>query len=97
MKKYRCVCCGYLTMETRGEYEICPVCYWGDDAYFCFEKDKIISIYAETAPEISEPLDIPSEANHSLTLKEGRENFQKFGACEEVMISYVRQPEPSEL
>ena len=31
-QKHRCPCCGYYTLETVGEYEICPVCYWEDDA-----------------------------------------------------------------
>jgi Cysteine-rich CPCC len=31
--RFPCPCCGYLTMreETRGTYEICPVCNWEDD------------------------------------------------------------------
>lgn len=28
---YACPCCGYLTLERRGYYEICPVCSWEDD------------------------------------------------------------------
>ncbi|MCR5250859.1 MAG: hydrolase [Lachnospiraceae bacterium] len=28
---YPCPCCGYRTLEGRGEYEICPVCFWEDD------------------------------------------------------------------
>ncbi|WP_435055213.1 CPCC family cysteine-rich protein [Micromonospora aurantiaca (nom. illeg.)] len=26
-----CPCCGFLTLERRGYYEICPVCFWDDD------------------------------------------------------------------
>ena len=26
-----CPCCGYLTLNERGAYEICPVCFWEDD------------------------------------------------------------------
>jgi hypothetical protein len=26
-----CPCCGWLTLSRRGEYEICPVCFWEDD------------------------------------------------------------------
>lgn len=26
-----CPCCGYLALEKRKMYEICPVCYWLDD------------------------------------------------------------------
>ena len=33
MKKYKCPCCGYYTLseEPQGTYDICDVCYWGDD------------------------------------------------------------------
>lgn len=29
--KYRCPCCGYKTLDERGGYEICSVCFWEDD------------------------------------------------------------------
>jgi len=31
--KYRCPCCGNLTLEEKppGTFNICPVCYWEDD------------------------------------------------------------------
>jgi len=34
MKKYKCICCGNFTLssEQQGTYEICPVCFWEDDA-----------------------------------------------------------------
>lgn len=28
---YACPCCRYLTLDVRGVYDICPVCYWEDD------------------------------------------------------------------
>lgn len=28
----RCVCCGYKTIDERADYEICPVCFWENDA-----------------------------------------------------------------
>ncbi len=28
-----CPCCGCLTLPTRNDYEICPVCFWEDDGY----------------------------------------------------------------
>lgn len=32
-KKYRCPCCGYFTLDDGpGHFDICPVCYWEDDA-----------------------------------------------------------------
>lgn len=27
----KCPCCGYRTLEERGKWEICEVCYWEDD------------------------------------------------------------------
>jgi hypothetical protein len=26
-----CPCCGFLTLNERGGFEVCPVCYWEDD------------------------------------------------------------------
>ena len=26
-----CPCCDHLTLERRGHYDICPVCFWEDD------------------------------------------------------------------
>lgn len=26
-----CPCCGYMTLADRGEYEVCPACFWEDD------------------------------------------------------------------
>ncbi|MGN0818764.1 MAG: CPCC family cysteine-rich protein [Candidatus Coproplasma sp.] len=33
--KYKCPCCGYYTFTSKpkGEYDICPVCYWEDDPF----------------------------------------------------------------
>ncbi len=28
---YPCPCCSFLTLSGRGDYEICPVCFWEDD------------------------------------------------------------------
>jgi hypothetical protein len=30
-KMLDCRCCGYLTIRERGQYGICPVCFWEDD------------------------------------------------------------------
>jgi hypothetical protein len=29
--RYRCPCCHYKTLEERGGYDICEVCFWEDD------------------------------------------------------------------
>lgn len=28
---FKCPCCGYKTLDSRGEYYICKVCFWEDD------------------------------------------------------------------
>ena len=98
MKKYKCLCCGYITLETRGVYDICPVCFWEDDAYlYVDEQGDIKGSYYETN-EIPEEIlmDIPSGANHGLTLREGRENYKKYKVCEKSMKKYVRKPKKKE-
>jgi hypothetical protein len=31
MELAQCPCCDYFTLEERGDWDICPVCYWEDD------------------------------------------------------------------
>jgi Cysteine-rich CPCC len=31
MNRIVCPCCFHLTLNERGGFEICPVCYWEDD------------------------------------------------------------------
>ena len=96
-RKFECLCCGCFTLDERGGYDICPVCYWEDDAYLVCTNDKIEGVLVSRGVSDSQLLDIPSGANHGLTLREGRENFQKFGACERDMKKYVRPPKRSEM
>lgn len=76
-QKYKCPCCGYLTLEAMGDYDICPVCFWEDDPY-----------------QAGHP-DAAGGANR-LSLKESRENYIKFGACEERFLCHVRKPKEEE-
>ena len=97
--KYKCFCCGHVTLDSRAGYDICPVCFWEDDAYLLiYEKEKIITSLYNKLDDIDEEMlmDIPSQANHGLTLREGRENYKRFGACEEEMVEYVRKPRKDE-
>jgi hypothetical protein len=40
-RPYPCPCCGYLTLDERGEYQICPVCFWEDDGQDVHDADVI--------------------------------------------------------
>ena len=106
MKRFRCLCCGYRTLDTRGEFDICPICYWEDEPYILYDKKgeqgHITSVYYYNDCENddydgSDIIDIPSEAKHMLTLSQGRQNFRKIGACHEEVKAYVRFPRSSEM
>lgn len=34
---YACIICGYKTLDSRCDYDICPVCFWEDDVLFAGE------------------------------------------------------------
>jgi hypothetical protein len=38
---YRCPCCHHRTLDVRGEYDICPVCFWEDEGQDSHEADNI--------------------------------------------------------
>ena len=97
MGKFTCPCCGYLTLNERGAYDICPVCFWEDDAYIVVKDGAIIGIRFDSEMGDDDLLDVPSGANHGLTLREGRDNYRRLGACEESMRMHVRKPRRSEL
>jgi hypothetical protein len=37
----RCPCCFYRTLAARGDYEICPVCFWEDDGQDDHNADEV--------------------------------------------------------
>ncbi len=97
MGKLPCLCCGCLTLDERGAYDICPVCFWEDDAYLIINDNEIKGVRVDGEVCDEELLDEPSGANHGLTLRQGRENYRKFGACEKEMLRYVRKPKKEEM
>jgi hypothetical protein len=66
----------------------CPCC-----DYFTLEERAAWDIcpvcYWEDDGHDLDRLDCPSGCNHGLTLRQGRENFRRLGACEPKMIQYV--------
>ncbi|MFD7203347.1 CPCC family cysteine-rich protein [Streptomyces sp. NPDC059893] len=40
---YHCPCCGFLTLDERGNFEICDVCFWEDDGQDDHDADRVRS------------------------------------------------------
>ena len=106
MKKVKCLCCGFRTLEERGYFDICPVCFWEDDCYIMYDQNDengyIKTLYGsnnfnDEDYDGEDILDIPSGANHGLTLRQGRANYNKFGASEKTMLEHCRKPKKSEM
>lgn len=75
-ERYACPCCGNYTYNMPAQKSHGFICP------VCFwENDRLVKSEEDV-----------SEANHGLTLFAARENYEKFGACAERMISYVRPP-----
>ncbi len=72
--------------------EQCPCCDFISLPERCNYLICPICFWEDDGQDIDE-LDEPSGPNHGITLREGRENFKRFGACEEAMIKHVLKPE----
>jgi len=70
MSLHQCPCCDFFTLSIRGDWEICPICFWEDDG-----------IDLDRADRKSGP--------NYLTLRAGRQNFQRIGACCEADLAHV--------
>jgi hypothetical protein len=82
MEQAQCPCCGCLTLDTRGHFDICPVCNWEDD--------DPTEVYGHPAPER------PEGPNH-VHLWEARENYLAFGASEKRFRGSTRAPQADEI
>lgn len=81
MKKHQCPCCGYYTYTVPVNEDCGYICP------VCFwENDPFITSDSEY-----------SGANHGITLKEAKQNFLSFGACEKEMVQHVRPPKACEV
>jgi hypothetical protein len=49
MNKTTCPCCGYKTLNSDGNYDICPICFWEDDP---FQKENEYDLGANQIPLI---------------------------------------------
>jgi hypothetical protein len=47
LKKFTCPCCGYKTIDSDGNYDICAICFWEDDP---FQKMNVYDLGANKVP-----------------------------------------------
>lgn len=74
-------CCGYLTFPVPKEEAIAYICP------VCFWENDVFDPGE----------DAPSDENHGMTLRQGRENYRKWGAVREDLVGFARPPRPEEV
>lgn len=77
---HACPCCGHLTLDGRGNYDTCPVCFWDDDGQDEHDADRVRG----------------STPNHGLSLAQARVNYAEIGACARAVLPHVRPPTDDE-
>lgn len=79
--EYPCPCCGYLTFPVPKEEALAFICP------VCFWENDVFDPGE----------DDPSDENGGMTLREGRENFKKYGAVRPGLVRHARPPRPGEI
>ena len=79
--RYPCPCCGYLTFLAPKEEAIAYICP------VCFWENDVFDPGE----------DDPSDENRGMTLRQGRENYRKWGAVREDLARHARPPRPEEI
>ena len=78
--RYPCPCCGCLTFPVPREEAIAYICP------VCFWENDVFDPGE----------DDPSDENGGMTLRQGRENYRKWGAVRPDLVPYARPPRPVE-
>lgn len=78
---YPCPCCGYLTLPVPREEALAYICP------VCFWENDVFDPGE----------DDPSDENRGMTLRQGRENYRRWGAVRRDLARHARKPRPSEL
>ena len=78
---YPCPCCGFLTLPVSREEAIAYICP------VCFLENDVFDPGE----------DDPSDENRGMTLRQGRENYLRWGAVRPDLASHARPPRPEEL
>lgn len=79
-RRYPCPCCGQLTFPVPKEEAIAYICP------VCFWENDVFDPGE----------DAPSDENRGMTLRQGRENYRKWGAVRPDLVRYARPPRPEE-
>lgn len=79
--RFPCPCCGYLTFPVPKEEAIAYICP------VCFWENDVFDPGEDT----------PSDENHGMTLRQGRENYRKWGAVREDLVGFARLPRLEEM
>lgn len=79
--QFPCPCCGCLTFPVPKEEAMAYICP------VCFWENDVF------APEE----DAPSDENRGMTLRQGRENYRRWGAVRQDLVPFARPPRPEEL
>ena len=77
---YPCPCCGYLTLPVPRKEALACICP------VCFWENDVFDPGE----------DDPSDENRGMTLRQGRENYRRWGAMHQDFLRLVRPPRPSE-
>ena len=78
--RYPCPCCGCLTFPAPRDEAIAYICP------VCFWENDVFDPGE----------DDPSDENGGMTLRQGRENYRKWGAVRPDLVPYARPPRPVE-
>ena len=79
--KYPCPCCGYITLSVPKEMALAYICP------VCFWENDVFDPGE----------DDPSDENGGMTLRQGRENYHKYGAVRQRLVQYTRPPRTEEM
>lgn len=79
--QFPCPCCGCLTFPVPKEEAMAYICP------VCFWENDVFDPGE----------DVPSDENRGMTLRQGRENYRRWGAVRQDLVPFARPPRPEEL
>lgn len=81
VERFPCPCCGCLTFPVPKEEAMAYICP------VCFWENDVFDPGE----------DAPSDENRGMTLRQGRENYRRWGAVRQDLVPFTRPPRPEEL